>query len=231
MQMGVEFEELFFELDSPVHPDLASFRIPKDNPSFKRKIYFLPPKLFQRLSYGDREAQVIGIVNRPGTDLASLPQLNEESFLVILESLEKPGNLGAIIRSADASGCSAVCLANPKTDIFHPNAIRSSMATVFSIPIAVGSTKEISNWLTEREYRILFASPHAKRSLYQTNLTGRVAIVFGSEAEGLSEQWDFAKGTNVSLPMLGFNDSLNVSVTASLFMYERLRQLKGYRPE
>jgi len=189
------------------------------------KVFSLTSQMLDKLAYGDRESSVVAIVQRPETSLRHLA-IAEDSLIIVLESLEKPGNLGAIVRSADASGCSAIILADPKTDIFHPNAIRSSVATVFSIPIAIGSQAEVEQWLLSHHFQIYFAFAEASIHLFQIDLTGKSAVVFGNEAEGIGHGWHKELGKNVSIPMRGIGDSLNVSVTASLFMYERLRQLQ-----
>lgn len=226
LEMGVLLREFMFDGSMVETEGFSALKAQIDMQRSDASGHLLTPALFQRLTYGNRDSSVIGIAERPETSLEKLP-VTDESLIIVLESLEKPGNLGAIVRSADASGCDAVCLADPRTDVFHPNAIRTSVATVFAIPIAAGSSEEVQKWLRENQYRILMARPDAPKCLYETNLTGRVAVVFGSEATGLSEQWNLNSNIHVSLPMLGINDSLNVSVTASLFMYERLRQTRS----
>lgn len=233
LQAGIKFEE-FWLSEENASSIIAALRreMPASNSNAdsqtngkqnNEKIYNVPTALFEKLAYGQRDSAILGIAPRPNTDLQNLKSA-DQSLLIVLESLEKPGNLGAIARSADGSGVNGLLIADPLTDIFHPNAIRSSVATVFSVPLATGSSREIHQWLTANGYRILIATPEAEKNLYATDLTGRVAIVFGNEAKGLSETWRKSLHQGVQLPMSGTADSLNVSVTASLMMYERYRQ-------
>ena len=184
----------------------------------------LNSELFAKLAYGDRVDGMIGIANRPDTSLSRL-ESDDMRLIIVIESLEKPGNVGAIARSADGCRADAILLADPQTDAYHPNAIRSSMAAVFSVPVAIGSSLEIQTWLRENNFDVYVGTPEAEQSIYETDLTGRSAFVFGNEANGLSSQWRGGGDWNfVKLPMLGIGDSLNVSVSASIVMYEARRQ-------
>jgi TrmH family RNA methyltransferase len=227
---GLPFEELFFLGNPTVEISAIREELKLTVPPTAR-CASLPDTLFEKLAYGDREAVAIGIAQRPCTELNQIAPLlspaEENSLIVVLESLEKPGNLGAVARSADAGGVSAILVANTKTDIFHPNAIRSSVATVFSVPLGCGSTAEVQKFLSQTGYRIYYASPEASRSLYHTNFLGRVAIVIGNEAWGISPAWKTQDAQGIQVPMLGIGDSLNASVTASLVIYEAFRQRLG----
>ncbi len=218
---GIRFEELFFSDDAdPSETQIQRLLNLKEH---SPRIGFLANPLFEKLAYGDRAATVVGIARRPEKTLSSIP-LADDSVLIVLESLEKPGNLGAIARSADAAGVSAILLADPVADIYHPNAIRASVSTIFSIPTIADSQDAIEQWLLANGCQIYFATPEATQSLYDVRLNGRIAFVLGSEAHGLSPLWRQGPGTGIHLPMRGIGDSLNVSVTASLMMYETLRQ-------
>ncbi len=225
IQAGVSFVEVFVDEEQLTPEKKLNLErlLARQSGTAETRSIVLSGPLFAKLAYGDRNVEVIAIAERPATTLARL-RPGKQALFVILESIEKPGNLGAIARSADGSGAEGLLIADALSDIFHPNAIRSSVATVFSVPLAVGSSSEIRTWLLAHDFRILVATPEAEKTLYGTDLTGRVAIVFGNEAKGLSELWRTGDGAGVKLPMLGIGDSLNVSVTASLMMYEMRRQ-------
>lgn len=183
----------------------------------------LESELFEKLAYGDRSINLIGVARRPETTLQSLPSKQTGSWL-ILESLEKPGNLGAIARTADAFGISGLILSDCITDLFHPNAIRSSMGAVFSVPVALGSSQDVAAWIREHQVRVFVATPDAQQSLFDVELSRRNAFVLGNESGGVSMFWRNDDSVPFRIPMLGIGDSLNVSVTASVIMYEILRR-------
>ena len=185
--------------------------------------YELPKELFRRLAYGDRTDGVVAVAEWPETQLDDI-SVNESSLIVIVQGIEKPGNLGAIFRSADGAGVDALLVADPMTTPFHPNSIRSSLGTVFSIPNASATTVELKGWLDRHQFRTCCAHPEAAIDFSQADLTGRVAMVFGNEAKGLSNEWLSEEFDRIKLPMLGIADSLNVSVSAAVLMYEARRQ-------
>jgi TrmH family RNA methyltransferase len=221
LEAGIQFEECLMDGSA----ELAEFQTIRNRLASQRCLFFtLDEKLFTRLAYGNRGDGVIGIAPRPVTELGRL-DIPSDTFVVVLESLEKPGNLGAIARSADGAGAGAVMLAEPKTDIFHPNAIRASVSTVFSLPIATATSHEVNQWLLENDFQVFLMTPEATESLFDCELPRKTAFVFGNEAVGLSTIWRQSAHQPIRLPMLGIGDSLNVSVTASLAMYEARRQL------
>lgn len=187
------------------------------------KIYQLPEPLFQKLSYGNRIDDAIMTAVRPTTDLKDL-NLESVVFVTVAEAIEKPGNLGGILRSADGSGVDSVIVANPLTDVYHPNSIRNSSGAAFDIPIAVDSNDKVLEKLRSSGFRILVASPDAEKNFFDVDLRGKTAIVVGNEAAGVSDFWSAAADGAFKIPMLGTADSLNVSVTAAVVMYESLRQ-------
>ncbi len=181
--------------------------------------------VLDRLGYGERSEGVVATVRIPDTSLAALTgALPPDPLVVVLEAVEKPGNLGAVLRSADAAGADAVILANPRTDLFNPNAIRASLGTVFAVRVAAGSAADVRAWLESAGMRVLAARVEAATPYTEADLRGPVALVLGSEADGLTEAWTGGDVTAVSLPMLGVADSLNVSVTAAVLLYEARRQ-------
>ena len=154
----------------------------------------------------------------------SLSSLHEPPLVVVLESVEKPGNLGAILRTAEAADVDAVIVCDPLTDLYNPNLIRASIGGVFSVPVAVCTSQECIAFLKEHEIRILTAQLQDSYEYYDYDMTHATAIVMGSESTGLSQQWRDAADAHIRIPMLGRLDSLNVSVSAAILMYEAVRQ-------
>jgi RNA methyltransferase, TrmH family len=189
--------------------------------------------IFQKLAFGQRAEGVLGVAEVPRHTLELLSQVDmgrrpegagRPPLLAVIEAVEKPGNLGAVLRSADAAGVSAVIAADPRTDLYNPNAIRASMGTIFTVPVCEAASGETLAWLRERGFAILAARVDAAVSYTEVDYRGPAAIVLGSEAAGLSSVWTGSEVTAICLPMLGAADSLNVSVTAAVLFYEALRQ-------
>jgi TrmH family RNA methyltransferase len=162
----------------------------------------------------------------PDFGLADLV-LPENPLVAIVEGVEKPGNLGAVIRSADGAGVSAVIVADQLTDLYNPNAIRASLGTVFTVPVCSAPTEEVLDWLRNREIPVFAAHVDGAESYAEVDLRPPAAIVLGAEAQGLSDAWGAADITPIQLPMLGVADSLNVSTAAAVLFYEALRQREG----
>lgn len=179
--------------------------------------------VFEKLAFGERAEGLLGVARIPSASLDGL-RLPDSPLIVVLEAVEKPGNLGAVLRSADGAGADALIAASPRTDLFNPNAIRASAGTVFSVPLAAAPSVDVLAWLRERGIRILAARVGAATPYTSTDLTGPIAIAMGSEAGGLSEDWSGPGIEPIGLPMLGVADSLNVSVTAAVLLYEARRQ-------
>lgn len=176
-----------------------------------------------RASYRGRSQGVIAVFGQFATSLESLTLLPEPLILVI-EAVEKPGNLGAVLRTADAVGATAVIAADPGTDPFNPNVIRASTGALFTVPTAVTDLESAVSWLREREVSIVAADPMGATHLWAADLTGSRAILVGSEHDGLSERARAAADVTISIPMTGAVDSLNTSVSAAVLAYEALRQ-------
>jgi len=185
---------------------------------------------WSRLAYGDRASEIVAVVDAPPTDLGRVEAIlaaEANPLLVVMEDPEKPGNLGAIARTADGAGASALLVAvheGPAADPWNPNAVRASLGTVFSLPIAISPTPALRTWLREHAIRVVAARVQAARDYRDTDLRGSVAIVVGSEAVGLSGDWLADEAEGVRLPMLGRADSLNVSAAAAILLYEARRQ-------
>lgn len=184
------------------------------------------PPVFAKITYGDRAEGLLAVAQRPARALHDL-QLGPRPLVAVVEHVEKPGNLGAIMRSADAAGVDAVVAVDPATDVYGPNAIRASLGTVFCVPLVEAAAEQAIEWLRSRGLRIVAASPAGGAIYTEVDLTGPVAIVLGSEARGLSEAWNRPEVIHAAVPMRGRADSLNVSITAALFFYEALRQRAG----
>ena len=179
--------------------------------------------VFMKLAYGDRAEGVVAVAAIPSTDLSEL-SLPDDALVAVIEGVEKPGNLGAVMRSADGAGADAVIAASARADLFNPNAIRASAGTVFSIRSATAASPDVIAWLREHDVRIVTARVDADRPYTEVDLTGRLALVLGAEADGLTEVWLGTDIEAVRLPMLGVADSLNVSVSAAILLYEARRQ-------
>jgi TrmH family RNA methyltransferase len=181
---------------------------------------------FAKLAFGDRADGLVAVVRIPPLRLDDL-RLVDAPLVVVVEGVEKPGNLGAALRSADGAGADALIAASPRTDLMNPNAIRASAGTIFSVPVASASTAEVLDWLRQRAIRIVAARVDAEQLYTAVDLTGPVAVAFGSEADGLSGAWRADDIAAVRLPMRGIADSLNVSVSAAVVLYEARRQRDG----
>ena len=185
---------------------------------------------FERLAYGDRLDGVVAVAETPLRTLDELV-LPPEPLIGVVEGVEKPGNLGAVLRTADGAGLDAVIVAESATDLFNPNIIRASLGTVFSLPVSVASTGEVLEWLGRRGIGIIAARVDGSVDYTRADYTGALAIALGSEARGLSDAWAELARASVRVPMHGVADSLNVSVTAAILFYEALRQRRPSEPD
>lgn len=150
--------------------------------------------------------------------------LPPNALVIVTESIEKPGNLGTILRSADAAKVAAVIVCDRTTDIHNPNVVRASTGTMFSVPVVEASSEEALEWLKAKGFKILAATPHAEKLHFEVDLTGNVAIALGAEQYGLTARWMDGAELRVRIPMLGLADSLNVSAAATILVYEAVRQ-------
>lgn len=180
-------------------------------------------EVFAKISYRDRPDGLLAIAPQVHRKLSDL-RLKKNPFLVVAESIEKPGNLGTILRSCDAAGVDAVIVCDPTTDIHNPNVVRSSVGTLFTLPVLEASGEETLSFLKKHGIAIVAATPHAKVEFTQVDLTVPLAIVVGTEQYGLSEHWMKQSDLAVKIPMLGVADSLNVASATTLLLYEVLRQ-------
>jgi RNA methyltransferase, TrmH family len=179
--------------------------------------------LLARLAFGDRDDGLVLVADAPSTDIAAL-RLPVDPLVGVVEGVEKPGNLGAILRSADGAGLDALIVTDPRSDPWNPNAIRASLGTVFTVPLAVCAVADAIAFLRRAGVRFSAARVDGSLPYTEVDLTGPLAIVLGSEADGLSDGWAGADVVAVHIPMLGAADSLNVSVSAAILFYEARRQ-------
>lgn len=179
--------------------------------------------VFQKLAFGDRGEGVVLVAALPHTSLEQVP-ISGQCVIGVVEHVEKPGNLGAIVRTADAAGVSAIVVADGGTDLYNPNAIRASLGAMFRVPVAAASSGDVRDWLASHGVSIFAARVDATELYTDVVYRRPCAIVLGSESQGLSDVWRGAGVRGVALPMCGIVDSLNVSAAAAVLFYEALRQ-------
>ena len=180
-------------------------------------------EVYQKLAYRDTTEGIIAVAKTKSLQLSDLV-LPENPLVLVLEALEKPGNIGAILRTCDAAKIDAVIIANPKTDLYNPNIVRSSVGCLFTNQIATGSTEEVLAFLLEKKITIFGATLQNSNSYHLQDYTGASAIVVGTEATGLSQAWRDANSKNIIIPMQGEIDSMNVSVASAILIFEAKRQ-------
>ncbi|WP_188361986.1 TrmH family RNA methyltransferase [Flavobacterium orientale] len=180
-------------------------------------------EVYQKLAYRDTTEGVLAVAKSKKHRLTDL-KLSENPLLLVAEGIEKPGNLGALLRTADAAKIDAVIIANPKSDLYNPNIIRSGVGCVFTNQIAVGSTDEVISYLKSNKIAIFSATLQNANSYHLENYTTPTALVVGTEATGLSELWRTESTQNIIIPMQGEIDSMNVSVAAAILLFEAKRQ-------
>ncbi len=185
-------------------------------------------RVWAKLTYGDRTDGLILVVAPPPVDLDHL-RVGGDPLILVTEDVEKPGNLGAILRTADATACDAV-IAIGGTDLFNPNVIRASVGTAFGVPLASATAAAAIGWLRGHGIRMLAARVDAEQPYSEANLRGPIAFVLGNEAFGLSGTWSGPAVEGIRLPMLGIADSLNVSAAAAVLAFEARRQRSSAPP-
>ncbi len=191
-------------------------------------VYEVSAKVYEKIAYRGSTEGVIAIVKAKQHTLAQFENTAKANpVYMVLESVEKPGNIGAILRSADAAGIDGVIVCDPLTDLYNPNLIRSSIGAVFTVPIATCSSEQCIAFLNEHGIQILTAQLQDSNLYYEQDMTKATAIVMGTESTGLTDTWRKAAYAHIRIPMLGKLDSLNVSVSAAILMYEAVRQRQG----
>ena len=183
----------------------------------------VPLALYEKIAMRGSTEGIVAEVRVKERRLGEL-ELPDSPLIVVLESVEKPGNLGAVLRSADAAGADAVIVCDPLTDLWNPNLIRASIGAVFTVPMVAAPSAEVIPWLKARGIRILTAQLQDSEWYYETPMTGPTALVMGTESTGLTQAWRIAADAHIRIPMLGRLDSLNVSVSAAILLFEAVRQ-------
>ena len=212
VEAGYEVDTVFM-----VYPQPAA------NVPASGRVEWVTPAVYERMAYRGGTEGVIAIVKARAQSLDSL-SLPANPLLVVLESVEKPGNLGAILRSADAARADAVIVCDPLTDLYNPNLIRSSIGAIFTVPCVACSSEACIQFLKARGIRILTAQLQDSHLYYDTDMTCGTALVMGTEDTGLTAQWRQAADAHIRIPMQGRLDSLNVSVSTAILLFEAVRQ-------
>ena len=192
-------------------------------PGLTGNLIEIPEALYRKVAYREGTEGILAEVEPRALRLEDLA-LSEHPLIVVMESVEKPGNLGAVLRSADAARADAVIVCDPLTDLWNPNLIRASIGAVFTVPTVCASSAETIDWLKAHGIRILTAQLQDSSWYYDTDMTGGTALVMGTESTGLTDVWRRAADAHIRIPMLGRLDSLNVSVSAAILLFEAVRQ-------
>lgn len=192
------------------------------------RCFDVPQPVYSKIAYRGGTEGIVAEVEwkeRSLTELdAVLDAAGHAPLVMVLEAVEKPGNLGAVLRSADAAAADAVIVCDPLTDLYNPNLIRASVGAVFTVPTVCCTSEEAIAWLRGRGIRILTAQLQDSELYYESDMTGPTAIVMGTESTGLSGRWREVADAHIRIPMLGVEDSLNVSVSAAILLFEAVRQ-------
>ena len=205
-------------------PDLFSESEANALSSYGIEIIEISKEVFQKLAHRDTTEGVIAVVNSKNHELNSLKLESENPLILVAEAPEKPGNIGALLRTADAANVDAVIIANPKSDLYNPNIIRSSVGCVFTTEIAMASSEDVIAFLKKYNFNIFSAILQESAPYHTQDYTLPTAIVVGTEATGLTQEWRDAATQNITIPMQGVIDSMNVSVAAGILIFEAKRQ-------
>ena len=215
---GYDLDTVFFYKELISEEELTSV-LPQDT-----NVISVSKEVHQKIAYRSSTEAIVAIVKTKSNALSSVQFQTKTPLVLIAEAPEKPGNIGAILRTADAANVDAIFIANPKTDLYNPNIIRSSVGCVFTNQIATGTTEEIIAFLAERQINIYAATLQNSNNYHNEDYTQASAIVVGTEATGLSQEWRDAAKQNIIIPMQGQIDSMNVSVAAGILIFEAKRQ-------
>ncbi len=218
---GYEIETVLFQND--VIDENETFSL-FENTQFTPDYIEITKDVYQKLAYRQTTEGVLAIAKGKPTLLNDLKLPNKNPLILVAEAPEKPGNIGALLRTADAANLDAVIIANPRTDLYNPNIIRSSVGCVFTNKIAMGSTSEVIDFLKAQNINIYCAALSASENYIKTDFNPGSAIVVGTEADGLSQEWLNSSKQNIIIPMQGEIDSMNVSVSAAILIFEAKRQ-------
>lgn len=195
-----------------------------DSVDYQIEVIEISNDVYQKLALRESTEGILAVAKSKDLSLKSIVFKNENPLILVAEAPEKPGNIGALLRTADAAGIDAVLIANPKTDIYNPNIIRSSIGCVFTTQIATGTTLEIISFLKEHHINIYTAALTASVEYQTIDYAKPSAIIVGTEATGLTDEWLQNTSKNIIIPMRGAIDSMNVSVSAAIILFEAVRQ-------
>ncbi|MDO4880135.1 MAG: RNA methyltransferase [Capnocytophaga sp.] len=216
-----EIETIFFNKNIISEKDFFSIISTKNE---NIEIIEISSEVYEKLSYRSSTEGILALAKSKNHSLENIIFKKENPLILVAEAPEKPGNIGALLRTADAAGLDAVIIANPKTDLYNPNIIRSSVGCIFTIPIGIGSTSEIINFLKNNNFNVFCAALSASVEYQTISYIQRSAIVVGTEDTGLSKEWLKNSTQNIIIPMSGVIDSMNVSVAAAIITFEAKRQ-------
>jgi len=220
LNSGFTIRELFFSMEVNLHSDTDNLF--QKLPSSCRKMEVSKP-VFEKMAYRENSDGLIALAIPRNITLEQL-ELSENPLLLVVEAIEKPGNLGAILRTADAALLDAIIVCDPQTDIYNPNVIRSSLGCIFTQQVVVCTSDEALSFLKKKGIRSFAAALTAQQYYHQTDFKGPSAIIMGTEADGLTEIWLKKADIQVKIPMLGKADSLNVSTSTAILVFEAKRQ-------
>ena len=187
------------------------------------KLIEVPEYILRKIAYRERPEGLIAVANTRPHELKDVP-VKENGLYLVLESIEKPGNMGSIMRSADASGVDGIIVCDKRTDIYNPNVLTASTGAIFYVPFAVSTSEETLKWLEKHKITTLATSPHADLPYDKVDMTKAIAIVVGTEQSGLTEFWFKNSTIKTLIPMSGKIDSLNVAIATSVILFEASRQ-------
>lgn len=219
---GFEITHLYYCTDyfsSDAHSDFVEIQKEKGDFPIAR----MSTDAFAKASHREGPDGLMAIAVQQNNVLSDF-KLSEQALLLVLEGIEKPGNLGAILRSADGAGVDAVLLVNCVLDLYNPNAIRSSQGLLFSLPIVSTDREALTDWLRANQIICCATTPDAKKSHWDVDYCGRIALFMGSESDGLQPYWLDKADHQIRIPMAGQADSLNVAASAAVCLYEARRQ-------
>lgn len=218
LEAEYQIETLFFCSDFILEKDWKVYQ------SSVKEIIEISAEVYQKIAYRNSTEGLIGIAKTKKHQLEDIKFKNKSPLILVAEAPEKPGNIGALLRTADAANLDAVIIANPKTDLYNPNIIRSSVGCLFTTHVFTGSTRKIIDFLNAKDINIYCATLQNSNSYEKENYQNATAIVVGTEDDGLSQTWRENATQNIIIPMEGKIDSLNVSVAAAVLIFEAKRQ-------
>ena len=221
---GFILKILFYCKDFVSDNDLAEMT---GDPGYPVEFIEVPSGIYNRMAYRKDHEGIISLAE-PGRLTFDSLKLRNNPLILVLETVEKPGNLGAMLRTADAAHLDAVIICDPQTDLYNPNTIRSSIGCIFTMPVVTGTSEETINWLREKKITTFGTALTGKKFYHESDFTQPAAIIMGSEAFGLSDTWLKKSDILVKIPMRGMIDSMNVSASAAIVIFEALRQ-RGFK--